>query len=203
MLNAPGAPLSGAEKIRLLGQLAENAAEMAKFDAQLQLLKEKQEELRIRSPADGQIGTWDVRTLLPRDRPVQWGQELMWIFDPSGPWQLRILMPDRRMGHIVKRQLETEKRDLDVEFILASQPATRYHGKVKEIELSAEVRGDEGNTVLIKVEIDEDVKRELAPLLRPGVGVTAKIDCGRRAIGYVWFHDLIAFVQSKILFRWF
>jgi hypothetical protein len=27
------------------------------------------------------------------------------------------------------------------------------------------------------------------------------INCGPRSLGYVWFHDLIAFVQSQILFR--
>ncbi len=37
--------------------------------------------------------------------------------------------------------------------------------------------------------------------LRPGATVTAKVYCGRRSLGYVWFHDLLAFVQSRILFR--
>jgi hypothetical protein len=36
--------------------------------------------------------------------------------------------------------------------------------------------------------------------LRPGATVTTKIYCGRASIGYVWLHDLIAFVQTKILF---
>ena len=59
----------------------------------------------------------------------------------------------------------------------------------------AATRAD-GSTVLLRVAID---KSELAdPQL--GGAATAKVYCGRRAIGYVWFHDLIAFVQ-KMLFR--
>jgi len=30
-----------------------------------------------------------------------------------------------------------------------------------------------------------------------------KIHCDKRAIGYVWFHDLVDFVRAKILFRIF
>ena len=31
-------------------------------------------------------------------------------------------------------------------------------------------------------------------------GVIAKIDCGRRPLGYVWLHDLIEAVRTRILF---
>lgn len=88
---------------------------------------------------------------------------------------------------------------LDVTYILATDPNLELHGKVKEIHLNAEVQGDEGTAVLIKVEID---KQQL-PHLHRGVTVTANVYCGRRPIGYVWFHDLIAFIQSRILFRYF
>ena len=91
---------------------------------------------------------------------------------------------------------------LEVTYILATEPSTTHHGRVQEIARSAEVRGDEGNTVLIRVrEID---KAELgAASLKPGATVTAKVDCGRRCLGYVLLHDLIAFVQARIIFRYF
>ncbi len=84
-------------------------------------------------------------------------------------------------------------------YILATEPGTKHFGTVKEIHRSAEVRGDEGNTVLIKVAID---KSEL-PSLRPGATVTAQVYCGQRPLGYVLLHDVIAFIQSKVLFRFF
>ena len=88
---------------------------------------------------------------------------------------------------------------LKVTFIPATDPDVKLQGTVQEVHLSAEVREEEGNTVLIKVAVD---KEEL-PHLRPGATVTGKVFCGRRSIGFVWLHDLIAFVQSRILFRYF
>jgi multidrug efflux pump subunit AcrA (membrane-fusion protein) len=90
---------------------------------------------------------------------------------------------------------------IQVAYILASDPGTERIGFVKEILRSADVRGDEGNTQLIKVEID---KRELGEKdLRPGATVTAKADCGRRPLGYVLLHDVIAWIQSRVIFRYF
>jgi hypothetical protein len=44
------------------------------------------------------------------------------------------------------------------------------------------------------------VKREEIPELVPGAGVVARIYCGRRAIGYVWLHDLIDAVRVWLVF---
>ncbi|MDZ7615550.1 MAG: HlyD family efflux transporter periplasmic adaptor subunit, partial [Patescibacteria group bacterium] len=88
---------------------------------------------------------------------------------------------------------------LSVEFVLATDPGDRREGRISEIDLSAEVRGEDGNTVLVKVEID---KAEL-PHRRPGASVSAKIHCGRAAIGYVYLHPVFEFIQSEILFRFF
>jgi hypothetical protein len=37
-----------------------------------------------------------------------------------------------------------------------------------------------------KQELSDEAQRDL----RPGVTARADIECGRRALGYVWFHDL-------------
>ena len=84
-------------------------------------------------------------------------------------------------------------------FILATSPGDEHEGVVKEVHGHAEVRPEEGNTVLVRVEFD---KSQLLPTdMRPGATVTAKINCGRVPIGYKYFHDVIAFIQSKILFK--
>jgi hypothetical protein len=129
-------------------------------------------------------------------RPVHRGDTLMSIVDPAGEWQLEVLMPEDRMGHISRAQHELGS-ELTVSYILATDPGVTHLGKVQEVHQNAEVRGEEGNTVLVKVAID---KRQLADP-RPGAQVTVKIACGRRSLGYVWFHDLAAFVESRILFR--
>jgi multidrug efflux pump subunit AcrA (membrane-fusion protein) len=94
---------------------------------------------------------------------------------------------------------EPKEEKIPVSYILATEPGKTHTGTVKEVQRIAEVRGDEGNTVLIKVAID---KQEL-PDLRPGATVTAKVYCGRRPLGYVLLHDLISFIQARIIFRYF
>ena len=97
-----------------------------------------------------------------------------------------------------QHDLPEYKGALPVTYILASEPGTKHKGTVKKIQENAEVKGDEGSTVLIKVTID---KADLPLGTRPGTQVTAKVYCGRRAIGYVWFHDFVGFFQSRVLFR--
>ncbi len=43
----------------------------------------------------------------------------------------------------------------------------------------------------------------MRPTCRAGATVTGKVHCGRRSLGYVWFHDLFAFIQAKVFFRFF
>ncbi len=196
-LNEKG--LSIDERNRLYGELAALNEQRRNLDTQWSLYQEKRKDLEVRSPADGQVVTWDLyRRLI--NRPVQRGQVLMRVADPNGHWQLELHMPEDRMGFIAQAQNKlADGEALKVEYQLETDPGKDFFGTVKEIHLRASVRGEEGNTVLIKVEIDED---EL-PSLRSGATVGAKVHCGRRAIGYVWFHDFIAFIQSRILFRYF
>jgi hypothetical protein len=88
---------------------------------------------------------------------------------------------------------------LEVDYVLATDPGTRHEGTVREIHEQAEVRGEQGNTVLVRITIDPS--RHEKEELGAGATVTAMINCGPRSLGYVWFHDLIAFVRSQILFR--
>jgi len=198
--------LTPGERAQAEGKRLELEQKLLSLLAQYDLYKKQERDLEIRSPITGQVITWDVRKLLPVGRPVERGQALMRVADTEGPWQLEILMPDDQMGPIEearqKKKKDDPNGDLDVEFILATASGTTHVGKVKEIHLAADVRGDEGNTVLIKVEISDEVKARLPHPLRPGATVRAKIHCGYRSIGYVLFHDPIAFFQSRILFRW-
>ena len=63
--------------------------------------------------------------------------------------------------------------------------------------------------MLIKVAISKEDYKVITddivtyPNLRPGATVTAKVYCGRRALGYVLLDDLISFIQTRIIFRYF
>lgn len=110
-------------------------------------------------------------------------------------------IPDNRLSEELRERCGEEMEDrLRVAYILATDPRTTHYGYVEEIHEAGEVHGEEGNTFKMKVAIDKD---ELNPEhVRTGASVTAKVECGRRAIGFVWFHDLIAFFR-KTWFRWF
>lgn len=195
--------LSEAERAQLQGRLAELEATLRSLEQQRELLLAKRKELTIYSPADGEVITWDVKNLL-RERPVRRGDVLMEIANPQGDWQLEILMPERRMGHIARMRSAIKaadpQDDLDVEYVLASQPDRTLRGKVKEIHQAAEVREEHGNVVLIKVAIN---KSDLPPGIRPGAAVSAKVYCGRVSLVYWLLHDVIDFVRTRILFRLF
>lgn len=185
------------EQNRLSGELAQVRQRLANLDAQWDLLQEKRKELAVHSPTGGEVVTWDVRNLLIR-RPVVRGQRLMRIADTDGPWQLELELPEDRVGHVVRAWRKLHEKGgkaadegIPVSFILATDPSAQYEGKVQEIQASAEVRGQEANTVLVKVQID---KTKL-PHLMPGAGVIAKVDCGNCSVGYDLFHDVLAWFR--------
>ncbi|NBP88857.1 MAG: HlyD family secretion protein [Planctomycetia bacterium] len=138
------------------------------------------------------IVTWQVRDRL-LFRPVERGQVLMSVADKTGEWELEIHMPDDRLGHINRAlaDAQAEGRKLEVDYIVATDPGTRHYGTVEEIHEQAEVRGEQGNTVLVQITIDPSnhEKEELGA----GATVTARVNCGPHAMGYVWLMDVMAF----------
>ncbi|MGA2068934.1 MAG: HlyD family efflux transporter periplasmic adaptor subunit [Thermoguttaceae bacterium] len=186
------------EQQRVLGELAEARENLRSLDAQLEIYKKKTADLEVKSPIDGVVVTWDLEHRLLR-RPVQRGQVLLSVANPAGEWQLELHMPEDRMGYVAAAQ-QAISADLPVTYMLATHPGSTRQGTVQEVAESAEVQTtEEGSTVLIKVKINEDDVAEADR--RPGATVTAKVYCGQRSLAFVWFHDLVAFVQSRILFR--
>ena len=212
-----------AEVTSELAQIREEAAALLN---QQRILLEQREQLTLRSPIDGKVVTWDLQNKL-RGRPVTSGQRLMEIADPRLNWELEVDMPESKMGHVARQLAAIRAEDPDarlaVTFILATHPNQKLKGSVTYDHTSAEVTGDAGNTIRMEVDFpqaelaklladpdDKDAKApqataeqiaELKQNLKVGADVKAKIHCGREPIGYVWFHELWEFIQSRILFR--
>ena len=184
-----------ASENQMVGEEEELRLWLKSLEQQHALLIRQREQLKVRSPLAGEVVTWSLRDKLA-SRPVTRGQLMMTVADLSGPWVLELLVSDRRVGHLLNAQQQI-RSDLDVSFILAAAPNEEFQGRIKKVAKSAQLDEAHGQSVLVTVSID---KHELE-LLRPGVGVTGKIHCGRRSLGYVWLHDIIEFVQSRILFR--
>ena len=190
------------EQSRLAGEIQELSVQLEYYAREMALLQQKQQDLVVKSQIAGVVVTFDVKEKL-ENRPVPRGQVLMEVADPTGDWEVELYMPENRIGLVREAQKNLVKEfpdgDLRVTFILASQPDKKIKGRIVEIHKTAEVREEMGNTVLVRVAFD----KSQVPNPNMGASVTGKIYCGERSIGYVWFYDLIAFIQQKILFRWF
>ncbi|MGE3779186.1 MAG: hypothetical protein AB7F89_18515, partial [Pirellulaceae bacterium] len=145
--------------------------------------------------------SWDVqRTLL--NRTVETGQVLMSVADPEGGWELELFMAERRTGKVDAYRQEVKKNDpqtdLFVSYKLKADPHTTREGLVKHIERITQMHDEEGHTVRILVDLNEQTN----PIAnkRPGAEVTAKVLCGRRSIGYCWFHEAIEWLEANVFF---
>ncbi len=194
--------LDGNERKKREGEREQLQARRKYLELQEELYRKQEQDLRVRSPIDGEVITWQLEERL-NNRPVQRGNLLMEVVNTQGAWQLELRMPEKRMGHIDRYLRSLQEKDpsasLPVEFILATHPNVTFHGRVTEINERAEVRDEEGVTVLIKVDFDD--KEKLPEHLRPGAEVSAKIMCGYMPVGYVLLCDAIAYFQRNIAFR--
>lgn len=188
--------LSEQERISAQGDLADLVEQRESLQAQIELVKEKQTQLTVTSDIDGEVLSWNLEYQL-KGRSVEPGQRLLTVADPTREWELELDMPEDRMGHVTRQKQRQKGEPLKVLFRLATDPDTELTGTVSDIHYSAEA-GEEGNTVLIRVNID---KTKLPSEPRRGAEVTARVYCGRVSLGYWLFHDLIGWVQREILFR--
>lgn len=190
--------LEAAERIQLESDIDEAEQSLATVRRDYAIHQQKMADLVIRCPSRGIIGDWQAQTRLQR-RPVRLGQRLLTIVDPEGPWELELEVPEEQVGHLVSAQ-HASQEPLQVTFIVASDPASKFRGQIREIHPAAEVRGSDQNVVLVRVAFD---KQQIpTELLRYGTRVQGRIDCGQQPMGYVLFHDVIESVHKRILF-WF
>ncbi len=184
-LQAPEFDARQAEKLQQLSARELALSEQLKnLTAQLELLTQERDALRLYSPIDGRVLSWDVRTKLLA-RPVRRGNILLTIADTAGPWVARLHVPDESAGHILSAQAQ-QTAGLSVSFVSVSDPGVTCQGTLQQIENSSQLDPvSQVNGVQLDVTFD---KSQLAEL-RPGAAVVGKVHCGRRALGYVWLHE--------------
>jgi len=191
-------PRETAEQRRRLALLTAEQKQLEEsirgLEQQYAILEQRKAELQVCSPIDGEVLTWNIGQLL-EDRPVSRGQVLMTVADRNGPWVLELRVPDDRIAHVLAAREEMGE-DLEVSYVLATDPGLKLEGKIERVGMRTEVAESEDVFVLVTVSVD----RRQIPEPVPGATVLAKIDCGRRPIGYVWLHDLIEAVRYWILF---
>ena len=182
------------------GQLAADEGELKQslvsLQRQLDIVNRRIAELTLRSPIAGQVVRWDlIRSL--ESRPVRQGQLLMQVVDPAGPWEFELRIPDRHVRHVLAaRSTAGESKELPVRFLFRMSPKHTYSAKLSQVNLATDLDPAGELSTLATVALDS---KEI-PDLRPGSSVVAKIDCGRHSLGYVWFRELLEFLQTRVFF---
>ena len=185
------------EEIQLQGKLVQTGIEIEGAKEQVRLLEEQSMRLLVRSPIKGVVATFQLDQLL-KNRPVQRGEVLLDVMNDKGAWRLELDVPEQRMGHVLRRQRAVGDALLPIEFLLATSTEMTFHGQLAESATKTDI-GEEGSVVEIYATIAQDEFPKLKDNLRIGAEVRAKIDCGKRALGYVLFGDVVEFVQKRIL----
>lgn len=179
------------------------------IEAQIDKVVAQIERLELSSPIAGRVITGKSQIEQLQSRPIGHGQKLLEVADLSGDWYLEVLMPESRMRHVADaaHRAKQEGNPLEVTFYLATQPDVVFQGHVDVIETTAEARGEEGNTVLIRVNFKDGELQRLRGIMNnadPKVGTEAiaKVNCGKESIGYVYLHDAIDFVVKGMFRMW-
>jgi multidrug resistance efflux pump len=159
-------------------------AVLESYLAQRELLRDEQRALKVVSPLDGYVLTWQPRQNLI-GRPVQRGQRLMQIAATDSRWTLVLELPDQDAGHVIAARTDL-KSDLPVTYNLATEPRKRLSGAIAEMSAVTEVSEKGAPIVEVVVSID----RADLETPRAGAQVRATIHCGDRPLGYVLFYRL-------------
>jgi len=159
---------------------------------QLDVVRQQRDRLTVASPLAGRAARWDLEQVL-QSLPVRHGQLLLDVYNPDGPWRLELDVSDDVSGYV--RQAAAHGPPA-VDYVLQTDPATIHSGVLESLNAATDLNARKELTVRGIVPVPEG---QIAHPRR-GATVTARIHCGRRALGFVWFRELIEFVQRRILF---
>ncbi len=167
---------------------------LTSLNRQVEILTTRQSEQTVKSPLAGRVIRWDLVQSLD-SRPVRQGELLLQVADTSGPWELELRIPDRSVRHVLNAR-QAVANELPVRFIFRMSPRESYAARLSAVNLTTELdhAGELSTPATVAL---ADLK---LPELRPGSSVLAKIQCGQKSLGYVWFRELIEFVERHVWF---
>ena len=146
---------------------------------------------------------------------VKPSDKLLWLGAKDGPWEIEMKIPQKHIGHVLQAFNGDHKKELNVEFLLRSDPARKFMGKLRLDRIANEALSNKEDkdeaepAVLAYVRIDNDdpdlaqidpawlLPREI---MLPGVEVHAKICCDDHPMGYSLFYGVFEFLYEKVVF---
>lgn len=183
------------EQRRLGGELMAARIQLTAAEEQERKLADRIEKLTTRAPIDGVVVTYQLSQNL-EDRPVNRGELLLQVMNDAGPWRLELEVPDDRMGHVLRAAAESDSGDLSVEYVPATAVELTLPATIRRESIAT--RSNQSADSGTVVEAFADIDPNDLPQRHIGADVTARIDCGRRSLGYVLFGDVVEFLQRHI-----
>jgi multidrug efflux pump subunit AcrA (membrane-fusion protein) len=181
-----------ATEVELRGKFVQLGIEIEGAEQQVATLSREVKKLDVLSPIAGVVATFRIEEML-RERPVKRGDLLLEVMDPAGPWRLELDVPENRLGHVLQAEQKQTDRRLRVRYVLATATESTYEGSLESISTRSVVSETEGSVVPLYASLVEPVP----PTPRIGAEVIAKIDCGRKSLGYVLFGDVVEFIRKR------
>lgn len=163
-------------------------AEIAGLEKQLALIAEQKQELSIFSPIDGKIDRWDLEQSLTM-RPVAQGQYLVDVYSTDHAWVAELQLSDKHTGYLGNDDGVVQ----NVSLRMQARPDMAFQAKIVDIAKSAFIDPQGRSMVRLKCEFVPARPNPLAI----GATVWAKIDCGHRPLGFVWFRGLIEWYERQ------
>jgi multidrug efflux pump subunit AcrA (membrane-fusion protein) len=201
------------EKYQIRAQRSSALITARSAQEQIDSINEQLELMKVQSPQDGIVTSWEVRRNL-LGRPVEVGQELVSVASTVGDWVLEVEVPDDDMGPVLDAQSRLEDQikqgkkpvgsRLQAYFVMATDPEHRYPGYVLRIGSKAELV-ETKHVVKMTVGFSREVQKDFLSrnqALRPGAEVRARIDCGKARLAYVMLRDVVHVFYETVLFRW-
>lgn len=193
-LSAVLAERLAADDPRLSAQERRLQSKLQSLEQQKTLVDRQSDLLHVNAPFAGRVFRHHPQQDL-LDRPVQRGQLLLELVPTDGDWQLEMLIPDH-LEHYVREAMQHRGDDLAVRYQIRSSPDIEWTSQLDHLDSVLQVR--DGKSVC---RATADLTAHAVANLRPGSSVTARIHCGIRPVGFVWFRELIHYWHAA-RFAW-
>ncbi|MDG2185990.1 MAG: HlyD family efflux transporter periplasmic adaptor subunit [Mariniblastus sp.] len=184
------------DSISLGNKLTTLEKQKSSKERQLELMLKKRSLQKLYSPIDGTVVLWEARKRL-EDLPVDANQYVLEIAALDGDWQLELDIPQNKIGYVSNALAKNPDHQLSTEFRVATNPNLPQEGELVRVADRAELSSTTG-TPHFRAIVDANIN-DLSRL-RPGSGVTARINCGKRSLGFVWFYQVIDFFRTQVFF---
>jgi biotin carboxyl carrier protein len=193
----------GEERSALVRERINQEYELRKSAAERYILLQGSANPRkapVTAPISGKLVTFDPHEQLS-GKAVKPGDPLLRVARVQGAWEVELLIPEGHLAPIREGLQRSADGTLEVRLLLTSQPLKDYRGTLRRNGLGGETILKDNVAVLpARVEItDPELVTQLSRM-PVGLEVRARIHCGNRALGYVWFSDLIEFLYEHLLF---